>query len=157
MNPATDRSAPGVRVTLLADERAPAGEPLDLRGRILGFAYEDSEKKADKLSLELDNFDLALFDRPELAGGTILEVSWGYPGNMAAPRRVVLKKLKGFTKLTLEGQALSALMNLQERTRAWQNLKRSDVATQIAKEHGYRGAYLHVQDTRTVQDTVDIL
>ncbi len=61
--------------------------------------------KADKVSLQLDNFDLALFDREELIGGATLEVSWGYPGNMAPPRRVVVKKLKGFQTLTIEGQA----------------------------------------------------
>ena len=41
-----DRSGPGVRVTLLDNERAPSGEPLDLAGRIIAFTYEDAEKKA---------------------------------------------------------------------------------------------------------------
>ena len=87
------RSSPGVRVTVLSHERAPSGEPLNLDGRILSFTFDDAEKKADQVSLQLDNFDLALFEREELAGGATLEVSWGYPGNMAPPRRVVVKKL----------------------------------------------------------------
>ena len=41
-----DRSGPGVRITLLDNERAPSGEPLDLAGRIIAFTYEDAEKKA---------------------------------------------------------------------------------------------------------------
>ena len=122
-----DRSGPGVRITLLDNERAPSGEPLDLAGRIIAFTYEDAEKKADQVSLQLDNFDLALFDRDELVGGATLEVSWGYPGNMAPPRRVIVKKLKGFQTLTVEGQATSVLMNREAKTRSWANKSRADV------------------------------
>ena len=85
-NPIIDRSGPGVRLTLLPDERAESGEPLDLGDRLISFSYEDSERRADKVSLQLDNFDLSLFDREELMGGAVLEVSWGYAGNMAPPR-----------------------------------------------------------------------
>jgi phage protein D len=149
-----DRSAPGVRITRLVNERAPNGEPLDLAGRILAFTYEDAEKKADQVSLQLDNFDLALFDRAELVGGATLEVSWGYPGNMAPPRRVVVKKLKGFQTLTIEGQATSVLMNREAKTRAWQNKSRADVVRQIAAEHGYEGELLDVEDTGEVLGTI---
>ncbi len=91
MTTLVDRSGPGVRITVLANERAPSGEPLNLDGRIFSFTFEDAEKQTDQVSLVLDNFDLALFDREELVGGATLEVSWGYPGNMAPPRRVVVK------------------------------------------------------------------
>ena len=47
MNPILDRSAPGVRITLLADERAVSGEPLELGDRIIGFTFDDAERKAD--------------------------------------------------------------------------------------------------------------
>jgi hypothetical protein len=142
-----DRSGPGVRITLLDNERAPSGEPLDLAGRIIAFTYEDAEKKADQVSLQLDNFDLALFERAELVGGATLEVSWGYPGNMAPPRRVVVKKLKGFQTLTIEGQATSVLMNREAKTRSWANKSRADVVREIAAEHGYEGEFLDVEDT----------
>jgi len=61
-----DRSTPGVRVTSLVDPTATAGAPIDLGMRILSFTYEDSDVRIDKVGLELDNFDGALFDRPEL-------------------------------------------------------------------------------------------
>lgn len=154
-NPVFDRSAPGVRITLLADEKAGSGEPLDLAGRIIGFTFEDAEKKADKVSLQLDNFDLALFDREDLLGGAVLEVSWGYPGNMSVPRRVVVKKLKGFTTLTIEGQALSALMNREAKTRSWENVTRSEVARQVAEEHGYEGQFIDVDDTEEKLDVIN--
>ena len=155
MNAIIDRSAPGVRITLLCDERAASGEPLDLGQRIIGFTFEDAERKADKLSLQLDNFDLSLFDREDLMGGATLEVSWGYPGNMSVPRRVVVKKLKGFNTLTVEGQATSVLMNREAKTRNWENVTRSEVARQIAEEHGYEGEFLDIDDSEEVFDVVN--
>ena len=150
-----DRSAPGVRITLLPDEKAAAGTPVDLADRILGFTYEDSERKADKVSIVLDNFDLSLFESQALAGGSILEVSWGYPGCMAPPRRVVVKKLKGFTTLTVEAQALSSLMNRKARTRRWENVTRAAVAKKIAAEYGYSGSFADIEDTGEVFEVIN--
>ncbi|MCA9560477.1 MAG: phage late control D family protein [Myxococcales bacterium] len=155
MNSIIDRSAPGVRITLLPDERAASGEPLDLGDRLIGFTFEDAERKADKVALQLDNFDLSLFDREDLMGGAALEVSWGYPGNMAVPRRVVVKKLKGFTTLTVEGQATSALMNREAKTRSWENVTRAEVARQVAEEHGHEGEFIDVDDTEEVFDVIN--
>ena len=42
---------------------------MELGDRIIGFTFEDAAKKADKLALQLDNFDLSLFEMEELAGG----------------------------------------------------------------------------------------
>ena len=149
-----DRSAPGVRLTLLAHEKARSGEPLTLEGRILGLTFEDSAAKADKLSLQLDNFDLALFDRAELVGGAVLEVSWGYPGLMAPPRRMVVTKLKGFQVLTVEGQALSTLMHREAKTRTWHGKARGQVVREVAAEYGYEGDSVHVEDTGEPLDAI---
>ena len=70
-NPIIDRSAPGVRISLLQNEKASSGEPVELAGRIIAFTYEDCERKADKVSLQLDNYDLSLFEREEMAGGAV--------------------------------------------------------------------------------------
>ena len=150
-----DRSAPGVRLTVFKDAKATSGEPLDLGGRLLGFTFEDCDEKADKLSLQLDNFDLALFGHEALMSGAVLEVSWGYPGNMSPPRRVVVKSMKGFQQLTLEGQALSVLMNQQQKTRRWAAKTRAEVVREIAKEHGYEGAFADIEDTKQTLDVVN--
>jgi hypothetical protein len=42
---------------------APSGEPLDLAGRTITLTYEDAETKAARMSLQLDNLDLAPFER----------------------------------------------------------------------------------------------
>jgi phage protein D len=152
---AMDRGAPGVRVTLVPDEHGPAAEPFDLHDRVLSLSYEDTEARADKLSLQLDNFDLSLFERPELAGGAILEVSWGYPGYMAPPRRVVVRKIKGFATLTVEGHALSVLMNREARTRRWEGVTRSEVVREIAAEYGYAESFADIESTRVVYDVIN--
>ncbi len=149
------RVAPGVRITLLADEKATSGEPLNLDGRIVSFSFEEGPKKADQVSLQLDNYDLALFDRDDIVGGATLEVCWGYPGNMAPPRRVVVKKLKGFQTLTLEGQATSVLMNQQVKTRAWSDKARSDVVREIAAEHGFEGEFADIGETDEALDSIN--
>jgi phage protein D len=151
----SNRLAPGVRITLLADPKAASGEPLKLDGRIVSFSFEEGPKKADQVSLQLDNYDLALFERDDLVGGATLEVSWGYPGNMAPPRRVVVKKLKGFQTLTLEGHATSVLMNQQVKTRAWSDKTRSDVVREVAAEHGFEGDFAEVGDTQALSGAID--
>ena len=135
-----DRRAAGIRVGLLPDEKAREAVPAGLDGRVLSLVYEDTESKADKLTLELDNRDLSLFEREDLLGGALLEVSWGYRGAMAPPRRVVVQKTKGFEVLILEAHAVSVLMHRQERTRRFEHQSASDVALLIAREHGFAGA-----------------
>jgi phage protein D len=152
---AVDRSAPGVRVTSIADPHASAGASVELGVRILSFAYEESDVRVDKVSLELDNFDGALFDRAELLGGALLEVSWGYPGNMAPPRRVVVAKLKGFTTLTVEAHGLAHLWNDKARAMRWTNVTRSDVARAVAADHGYEGSFAIIDDTGERFDVIN--
>lgn len=147
-----DRSAPGVRVTVLADERAREGEPVELAERILSFTFEDSERRADKAVLQLRNDDLALFAREELMGGHLLEVSWGYPGHMSTPRRVVVRSVKGFETLSIEGRALSTLMDRQARTRSWRGMTRSEVAGAIAQEYGFDD--FDIDDTAEAIDVI---
>jgi hypothetical protein len=151
---AADRSAPGVRLTLLRDEKATTGEPLALGERLLAFSYEEAENKTDKLSLTLDNFDLALFDREELMGGAVLEVSWGYPGRMAPPRRVIVKSLKGFQTLTIEGQSLGAQLNQAVKTRRWEGRTRAEVVREVAREHGYDEPFVDIDDAGEVLDVI---
>jgi phage protein D len=152
---AADRSAPGVRLTLFRDEKATVGEPLALGDRLLSFTYEEAENKTDKLSLSLDNFDLSLFEREELMGGAVLEAAWGYPGRMSPPRRAIVKTLKGFQTLTVEGLSLGALLNQAVKTRRWEGKTRAEVVREIAREHGYDDAFLFVDDTPQVLDTIN--
>ena len=148
------RSAPGVRIGSLADARGGAATPIDLAGRILSFTYEESDVRADKVAIELDNFDGKLFDRAELLGGALLEVSWGYPGLMAPPRRAVVAKLKGFAALTVDAHSLAALWNDKGTTQRWLDSTRSEVARAVAASHGYEGAFAIIDDTQERFDAI---
>jgi uncharacterized protein len=147
-------SAPGVRLTALADEKALEGEPLDLRDRLLSLTFEDDDAKADRLTLQLANHDLALFEREDLAAGALLQVSWGYPERMSPPQRVIVRKLKGFDVLTLEAQALSTLLDQQTKTRTWQHVTRAQVVREVAAEHGW-AAVAQIDDTAHIIDTIN--
>jgi phage protein D len=132
---------------------APEGagaERVDLSERVLSFVYEDSEKKADKLVLSVDNWDLSNFDDPVWKKGNLLEVSWGYPGDMAPARQVVIQKVTGFQTLSVEGHAKSVLMNKVARCRTFENVRRSDVVKQLAQENGYGADLQDVEDTEHV-------
>jgi uncharacterized protein len=125
-------------------------ERVDLSGRVLSFLFEDSEKKADKLVLTADNWDLKNFDDPLWRKGNLLTVSWGYPGEMAPAREVVIQKVTGFQTLQIEGHAKSILMNKIARCRTFENQTRAAVARQIASENGYGPALQDIDDTKHV-------
>jgi phage protein D len=127
---------------------------VDLSDRVLSFSFEDSEWKADKLILSVDNWDLASFDDPTFRKGNILEVSWGYPGDMAPARQVVIQKVTGFQTLHVEGHAKSVLMNKVGRCRSFETVKRSDVVRTIAQENGYGPDFQDVEDTGQLLPTV---
>jgi hypothetical protein len=126
------------------------GERVDLSERVLSFTFEDSEKKADKLVLTVDNWDLANFDDPVWKKGNTLEVSWGYPGEMAPARECVIQKVTGFQQLSVEAHAKSVLMNKVARCRTFENKKRSDVAREVAEENGYGGQLQDIEDSGEV-------
>lgn len=129
---------------------APEGggtERVDLSEKVLSFQFDDSDRKADKLVLTVDNWDLSNFDDPVWRKGNILEVAWGYPGQMAPARKVVIQKVTGFQTLSIEGHAKSVLMNRVARCRVFENKSRSEVAAEIAKENGYGASLQDIEDT----------
>jgi len=139
------RTDPVLFVTVIPEGRA--AHRVDLSEKVLSLVYEDSEHKADKLVLSVDNWNLANFDDPVWKKGNLIEVSWGYPGDMAPTRRVVIQKVTGFQVLAIEGYATSVLMNKIARCRTFENLTRADVVRKIAQENGYGLAHQDIEDT----------
>lgn len=124
-----------------------SSERVDLSNRVLSFVFEDAERKADKLRLTVDNWDLSNFDDPIWKKGNLLEVAWGYPGHMAPARQCVIQKVTGFQTLTVEALSKAILMHKVAKCRVFENKKRSDVATQLAQENGYSGAAVDIEDS----------
>jgi len=118
---------------------APPGghaEAVDVTERVLSFAFDDEESKADKLELDLDNFDLALFDDPLWKHGNKLVVSWGYVGNMTTARTMVVGKITGSKALKVEALAESILLNKDTKSQCFENMSPHDIAQAIAKRYG---------------------
>jgi phage protein D len=146
------RSAPTFLVKVIPEGSEAQG--IDLSDRVLSFSYEDSDEKADRLILSVDNYDLSNFDDPVFVKGNILEVTWGFAGNTAPPRQVVIEKVTGFQTLNVEGHGLGVLMNKVTKSRVFESVRRSDVVRQIASENGYGPLVQDIDDTQAVLPSV---
>ena len=126
-------------------------EPFPLP--LLSFRVEDDERKVDKATFTVDNGSLRCFAPPLskwLVQGTILGCRWGYPGNLSREWLFELKRVKGFRKLTLELLGRKILAHADTKTRTWEGLRRSEVATLIADELGYPFGMQDIQETDEV-------
>lgn len=144
------RSSPMILVQAQSVGRRGPG-PLNLTDRVMSFTYEDNERAADKLEMTIRNWDLDNFDDPVWQQGTILEVQWGYPGKMAPLRTVQIRKVKGFTELSIEAHGLEVNLNKEVKCEVFENMTRSQVVQEIAIRAGFdRSDTLHIQDTEVV-------
>lgn len=147
------RNVPVIQVSI-----QPEGSPkvrVDVSDRVLTMQYQDVEHQADKLELTIDNEDLSNFDDPIWRKGNMIIISWGYPEAMAVPRTCQIRKVMGFKQLTIEALGREVLLNVETKTRVFENTRRSDVARQIAEEWGFRDpALLHIQDTESSREHI---
>lgn len=151
----TNRVAPIFYIRCLPDGvGGPAPRVEQLGTRVESFVYTDTERRADKVTFTVDNFDLELTDDPAFKRGMQIEVSWGYPGRMAPTRTCVVTKISGARKLQIEASARSVLLNTIGRTRTFQNVRRSDVIRTIATEAGYGSDSIFIDETPTVYETI---
>jgi phage protein D len=116
--------------------------------RLTSMSFTDVAEKTDKLSITLDNRDLKLLGSAYWKKGNEIEVVWGYPGWLAQPRRCVIEKISGGDMLKVEAHDKGTLLHKRARMRRFTNLKRSEVAEQIAKENGYTANRRWIQDTK---------
>lgn len=120
---------------------------LDLGQRLLSLEYEDSERKADRFRVLVDNWDLAHFDDPIFKKGNELEVSWGYDGNLSPPRQCVITKISGFQQLEVEALDKGVLLHKKSRQETYTNMTRAEVAQVIAERNGYGFDQQFIQPT----------
>lgn len=149
----TDRSVATFYV-LVQPEGAAEAARIDLTGRVLSFEYEDNEKKADLLTLSVNNFDLSNFDDPVWKQGNKLIVSWGYPGAMAPARECIIQKVTGALTLKVEAMSKVALMNKEVKSTTYEHLSRSDVVRLIANANGFANDKCDVEATTLKFDVI---
>lgn len=141
-----DRSEPAFFVRLKPQE----GGSEDLSLKVRSFNFTDSEKKADKLVLAVDNDDLSNFDDPTWAKGNVLEFVWGYAGRLSLPREAVIEKVTGFRTLKVEAHAKSVLLDREVKNQIFENVSRSNVAGAIAADHGFTGSRQDIEETEEI-------
>lgn len=130
-----------------------ASEPVDLTDRIESFIFVDREGGMDKLSLTVHNDKLENFDDPLFEYGAKIRVSWGTGTSTAPLRDMVIRKVTGGRKLTVEAVTRSgALLDTQKKRRRFENVRRSDVITRIAQENGF--ANPDVEETPEVFESI---
>ncbi len=145
------RSAPFYSVEIV---RASGSERLDLTQFVERFEYLDRERAADKLTLTIDNEDLSNFDDPVWKKGSLLDVSWGYSGNAAPTRRVVIQSVVGARTLMVECLGQEILFASERITRTFEDATRSEVVREIAEEGGWSDDLLDVQDTEVRYESI---
>lgn len=128
---------------------------VDLSDKIISFTYTDSEKKTDKLSLSVDNFDGSAWDTGIFEKGNIIKLRWGYPGFLCPERQVVIKKATGGQVMAVEAEDRGVLMHRTTVCEDYENMTRSDVVRIIAERNGFGSEAQHVEDTGEVIDIIN--
>jgi len=144
-----EQSAPGIRMT-----DADSSAVWSLQHRIVAFSYTMLTSATDELKVTAYNNDLALFAHPALYHGAALDVTWGYPGQMATPRRVFLEGFRGFTELELTFSGRERPLNQTAKTHAWLDRKVAAVVREIAQSNGFTAANIDVDEVPTESTVV---
>lgn len=123
--------------------------------RLKSFTFYDKEGRVDKCEVVFRNADKKLLDDPRLRSGQEYLVQWGYPHQMSAVYRMIVKKTKeaGLNfQVTMKGKAV--LLDKGKQYRQWTGVRDSDAVNEILQEHGYDGVTLDVIDTPVYRPTL---
>ncbi len=118
-----------------------------LSQRLIRFEFSDAERKKDEVVLTFSNSDLEMLDAPVFAAGQKLAISWGWPGQLCPPRRMVITKVSAGDPFVVTGSCMLQLLDKEKRSGRWENATASEVVREIAAGYGYTGTYLIVDDT----------
>lgn len=123
-----------------------------LSDRLLSFEFSDHSRKKDQLKLTWRNDDYAMFDRPVFARGQKLLVTWGWPGETAPPRRVIVKSVKGGEEIVVTCHCTLSLLDKQKRSRFMSGVTDAEWVQTIADEYRYTGTLAHIEPTDERRD-----
>lgn len=123
-----------------------------LSDRLLSFEFSDHSRKKDKLTMTWRNDDYSMFDRPVFARGQKLLVTWGWPGETAPPRRVIVKSIKGGEEIVVTCHCTLSLLDQQKRSRFMAGATDAEWVKTIADEYRYTGTLAHIEPTDERRD-----
>lgn len=125
-----------------------------LKERMILFEFSDHERKKDQLKIVLRNQDFAILENSLFVKGQKFAVTWGWPGRMKNPRRMVVTKVKGGNPMSVFMLDTTQLFDKEKVSRDWENATDSEVVRELAHGHGYRGTFLHIDETTSRHDVV---
>jgi len=121
---------------------------VDMSDQVLSLSFVDSEAKADKVTVVLDNYEAVIYDNPLVAHGNLIQFSFGYvDGSMSPMYEGVIRKISGGDQVTVEANAKSVLMDTKKIRKAYRNKTRSEVVKEIAAKYGYKEQTSSIEDT----------
>jgi phage protein D len=140
--------APRIFLSVI-DAAQPQGEDPMARftDRLEAFEFSDHESKRDEATIALRNEDFALLDDPVFRKGQKILCAWGWPGAMGVPRRMIVTEVRGGNPLIVKAHDTSLLLDRVKRSQVWEDATDSEVATAIARAHGYEGTLLFCEET----------
>jgi phage protein D len=113
-------------------------DPVDLTDRVRTFTFTDREGGLDRLQLTVDNKDLSNFDDPLFEYGVKLRVAFGNGQSSSPLRDMVIRKVTGGRELTINAVTKDgARLDTVKKRRRFENVRRSDVIAQLARENGF--------------------
>lgn len=127
--------------------------PDDLARRIIPpLEITEEDGKLTRITMRLQNDDGGITDDDRISLGAKIEVLWGYLGQKRTAKVTgTVEKISGFRVRTVSAYAEAHEMALEARSRVWEQVTYSDIATEIAGMWGLRA---DVERTDAVHEQV---
>lgn len=122
--------------------------------RLRSFKFIDRDRKVDRCEMQFRNTDRAMHDNPALREGQKLLVDWGWPGDLAVPRRMVVRRAEGNDPVTVICHDESVVLDRVKKHQQWRNSRDSDAATAILNDAGFEGLLLDVAQTSGIRRAI---
>lgn len=127
--------------------------PVNVSPYVIALQFLDSDSKADKLTLTIDNDDLSNFDEPLWRDGNGVRVSWGYAEALTVERLVTIKRVTGFRELKVEAVGGELGLDRVKRNVTYEKMSYSQIAKKIAESWGYvEPRVQHIEETSAVYE-----
>lgn len=144
------------------DDEAPTWNPYSeetqiqnyLTTRLTEFTFSDDDRKKDKCCFKFRNEDCLLLDAPAFAKGQKFLVTFGWPGAMSAPRRMVVVGIKGADPVEVTCHCTLELLDLYPKNRREEGLTDSEFVRKVADEYGYKGTLVDIEETSVVREVL---
>lgn len=136
-----------------AQANAALGAAL-IEDRLESFKFTDTDEGKDSAEMVFRNSDFLMLDMPVFTKGVKLLMTWGWPGQLAVPRRMIVMKVRGGEMVTVTCHCTLALFDKEKRSRYEVFITDSEFVRLVAKDHGYTGVLVDIEDTSEMRDSI---